>query len=213
MVGLVDEVFVAVVEEGGVRSSLKLGGSGHGQVRLRRRGARAGRERRRFARVIGCGRLESLRTAKEDVKDAVGSEEGVLKDAANAADGRVPVDGGAICSKLQLVNRGSVDGRWERNRRGGGHDGWRRVDSQRPRRRRRRVDPRRSTGRRRRVVRRRPGGGGGTAAVVGALRRLLLLLLLPRLPLLLLMELLPLLPLLPLLLLMPLLLLLPLVLR
>ncbi|CAI7866988.1 unnamed protein product [Closterium sp. NIES-53] len=135
MVGLADEVFAAVVEEGGVCSSLKLGGSGHGQVKLRRRGARAGRERRRFARVIGCGRLESLQMAKENVKDAVGFDEGVLKDTANAADERVPVDGGAIRSKLQLVNRGGVDRRGERKRRGGGYDGRRRVDPQRPMRR------------------------------------------------------------------------------
>ncbi|CAI7864290.1 unnamed protein product [Closterium sp. NIES-54] len=67
------------------------------------------------------GRLESLRTAEENVKGTVGSDEGVLKDAANAADERVP-----------------VDGRGERSRRDGSHDGRRRVDPRRPRRRRRR---------------------------------------------------------------------------
>ncbi|CAI5993386.1 unnamed protein product [Closterium sp. NIES-64] len=122
----------------GVYDPLLNGGEiGHGigfgkglEVGFTRRIARRGRERRGLAGVVRSGGGESMGTAEDDVKDAVGGNPCIGENSTNAADEGVPVDGGFVRGELQFIDRGGIN----RGREGGGcgvsHDGRPRVDPQ-----------------------------------------------------------------------------------
>ncbi|CAI5501403.1 unnamed protein product [Closterium sp. Naga37s-1] len=132
MLRLADEVLAAIVEKDGIGGTLERWGSGDLQGGFSRRRARRNGGWRGFARMIGCRGLEGLRAAEEDVEDAVGSDECILENTADAPDEGVPVDRRAVRGKLKLVDGGGVNGRGERGR-SGSHERRRRVDPRRPR--------------------------------------------------------------------------------